>query len=76
MDNHRVQYITRGDFSSDASWEKFLNFARIQKSKLINFYNKKSRKENKLKSLSGIISDLKQKQECVAAEFLQVDLYL
>lgn len=67
-----VKYISREDFVSEASYRKFLEFAHVQRSRLVTAHNKNLRRGEKLQSLSAMITNLKEKQETVAANFLQV----
>lgn len=69
-----VLYLSRHDFSSEESYQKFLDFVDVQRLKLVAARNQNSRKNKKLKLYSGMINDLKNNQETAAVQYLQVTL--
>jgi len=70
MTSFKTEYISREDFISDEACTRFLRFITYERSKIVAAHNKNSRKENKIKSLQGLIKDLERREEFNAAEYL------
>jgi len=51
MDGYKTEYISRNDFVSDDTWNKFLKFQAYKKSKLVVAYNKNLRNKKNIKNL-------------------------
>lgn len=64
--------MSRDDFKSDESWEKFLLYHRLVKNKMSAVHVKNSRQKKKLQYFTDVINHLKEENEKAAAEFLQV----
>lgn len=67
-----TMYFSRKNFDSD---ETFNNFQKLiqHKNRLIDAKRKKnSRKGNKIENFKDLVQDLKERQDCDAAEYLQV----
>jgi len=64
--------MSRDDFKSDESWEKFMLYRRIMKNKMSIVHARNSRQKKKLHNFTDVINHLKEENETATAEFLQV----
>ncbi|XP_043461667.1 uncharacterized protein LOC122498132 isoform X2 [Leptopilina heterotoma] len=63
----RTEYISREDFASDESWEKFMRFYTHQKLRNSAAYSRDFRKRRKLEFLKNTVKFLKGKQKLNAS---------
>ncbi|XP_014214641.2 uncharacterized protein LOC106643869 [Copidosoma floridanum] len=74
MDGCETHYISRSQFLDDEGWNVFLIYKKVQERKLAAAQNKKSRRNKKIKCLTGVIQNLKNTSERgIVENFLKVN---